>query len=266
MVSKVRKIITILMTFSALYGCTAIKTAIAMTQSTDGFILHSDKNGLIYKEIEYSPLAEEAEKYLQTAINTVEKMQYRKFIKPVAIYVVSNLDNFESYCSQRMVLGCCLEAKVYLSPRILTQPNGTLPRLLTHELSHLHFDQQLSVFEWSGVPVWFREGLAVYVSTKTNGAEMDFDEARKQIKEGKSFYPNEKESLFFAKSNASFGISRSIFYRQAGSFVQFLHDNNEMQFESFLLAIQEKENFSASFKKYYGVSISAKWAEFVEKL
>jgi hypothetical protein len=258
---------TIILILLAISGCSSVKTVIAMMQTTDNFTPYGDGNSLIFQEIEPSPLAKETEKYLAEAIDTVEGQQNRKFGKPVKVYIVSTVANMKSYCGYRLVLGCVINEKVFLSPRVLTQPKGTLPRILTHELSHLHIDQQLGLIEWANVPTWFREGLAVYVSTmNASSAELDFKEAATEMIDGKSFYPNEYGSIVFPKSHVSFGLSRSIFYRQAGSFVRFLHISDEIAFKNLLLSVQDKEDFSSSFQKYYGVSMEFKWREFVEQI
>ncbi len=248
-------------------GCSTMKTVSAMMQSTDDFMLHSKGNGFIFQETKHLSLANEAEKYLEKSLDVVEKAQYRKFTKPINIYAVSSLDSLEKYCGYRFVLGCVVNEKVFLSPRILTQPTGTLPRILTHELSHLHIIQQLSMFELVSIPTWFREGLAVYVSTKIESdAKLDFKEAEIKIKEGNSFYPNKKGSIIFPKSHVSFGLSRSIFYRQVASFVKFIHLNNKAGFEKLLLSIQEGKEFSVAFQSDIGTTIDLKWSSFVKQI
>jgi len=249
-------------------GCSTMKTTFAMMQSTDNFIVHSGgNNSFIFQETEVSSLANEAEKYLEESIDVVERTQYKKFIKPINVYAVSTLDDVEKYCGYRLVLGCVVNEKVFLSPRVLTQPAGTLPRLLTHELSHLHIDQQLNMFEWGNIPTWFREGLAVYVSEKIkSGTKLDLKDAKIKIKEGNTFYPNEDGSIIFPKSHLSFGISRSIFYRQAASFIMFISKSNKAGFEKLLLSIQEGKEFSVSFKNNIGVTIDSKWNSFVKQI
>ena len=243
-----------------------VRTAIAMMQSTDGFALYDNGSGLVYQETSPSPLAEQAKTYLSDAIKVVEKEQYRKFRNPVEIYATSTLDSLEKHCGWRRVLGCVVNNKVFLSPRILTQPKGTLLRLLTHELAHLHFSQQLGLFDQANIPVWFREGLAVYVGNKGARAKLESDKAMSAFKAGKSFYPNEQGSLVFPKYHTSFGLSRSVFYQQAASFVQFLSDNNKTGFQNLLLAVQDGDGFSQSFKRHYGVSLASKWKEFIASM
>lgn len=260
---KLYKTLAVIFLLFITTGCSTVKTAIAMMQSTDDFMLYSDKNGYIFQETNSSFLAKDSENYLEKAIDLVEQMQYEKFIKPVEIYTLSTLKSVEKYCGFRLILGCVVNEKIFLSPRILTQPSGTLPRLLSHELSHLQLIQQLSMMELADIPTWFREGLAVFVSTNMkNVASINFDEA----KDKKLFYPNKKGSIFLPKDNASFGLSRSIFYKQAGSFVQFLHDSDETSFKKLLLSIQKKRGFSKSFKESYSVSVDFKWSEFVESI
>jgi hypothetical protein len=260
------KFISITITLIVLSGCSTLRTAVAMMQSTDHFALLSDKNALVYQENTPSPLAADAEKYLTKAMDVVEKEHYRKFVKPVRIYAISKLRDVKRYCGYKNVLGCVVNEKIFLSPRILTQPAGMLPRLLTHELSHLQITQQLSLIAIADLPTWFKEGLAVYVSTKNEAsAGLDFSEAKALIQEGKSFHPNKTESLLFPKNNKSFHLSRRMFYRQAASFVRFLHDTDATAFKNLLLGIQDAQPFSSSFEKYYGATIDAECKAFVNQ-
>lgn len=258
------KTIFIVFLFFVLSGCSALKTALAMMQTTDDFSPYGESNSRVFQETEPSPLAAGIESVLTQAIDVVEKEQYKKFPKPVKIYAISTLSNVKKYCGYRKVLGCVINDKVFMSPRLLNQPEGTLPRTLTHELSHLHFAQQLSLMEQVTVPTWFREGLAVYVSTKNDAsAKIDLEEAKVNIQQGTSFYPNEQGSLLFQKDHISFQLSRRMFYREAASFVQFLHDADNKAFRNLLLSVQDKQPFSSSFAKCYGVTIDTKWNEFV---
>ena len=47
---------------------------------------------------------------------------------------------------------------------LLVSPRGLNTVILTHELSHLAFRDQVGILAYANVPAWFDEGLAVYVS------------------------------------------------------------------------------------------------------
>lgn len=241
------------------------KTALAMMQSTDNFTLSHNDIGFIYQDSNDSKLATEINKHLTNAIAVVEKKQFKKFTKPVKIYAVSNLDDFESYCGFRRVLGCVINEKIFMSPRLLAQPKGILPRLLTHELSHLHISQQICLLEEARIPTWFREGLAVYVANEAeNTFKVNYQKAKEEIQKNNIFYPNKNGHLIFQKTHQSFGLTRKIFYRQSALFVKFLHEKDKGAFKNLLLSIQDKKPFSISFKKYYGYSIDLIWNQFID--
>lgn len=259
--------IPVIILLLAIYGCSATKTTVAMMRSTDHFTINSkDLNSSIYHENSDSTLADEVKKHLLHAIQIVEREHHKKFVRPVKIYATSNLDSFESLCGYRFVLGCVVNEKLFLSPRLISQPTGTLPRLLTHELSHLHIAQQLSLLQQGRIPTWFREGLAVHTSTKIEGsAKIELEQAISMIKKGKTFYPNDTGSILFPKDHTRFKLTRSHFYRQAASFVDFLAQD-QPQFEKLLLSVQCGNSFSTSFQKSFGVPVKAKWTLFIQHI
>ena len=107
---------------------------------------------------------------LPEAIATIERAQFRPFARPVAIQVCATTASFERFgFGVSGAGGFVLNGRLFLSPK--TQNTAErLPRLLAHELSHLHFDQRLGMIRHQrALPGWFREGLAVHVSG--SGAE-----------------------------------------------------------------------------------------------
>ncbi len=242
-------------------SCTATKAVIAMNKSTNQFIaLEQDKRVLYEKGAK--KYAETVANELDTAVQTVEQKQYKKFTKPVTIYICNSIESFTNYCVHSQASGCVLNERLFLSPKNF-QANR---QALTHELSHLHIEQQLGMFAWhSGYPAWFQEGLATYVSNGEGANRVSSDEARKAIAKGKTFTPNMSGSLIFRKAAHSFGLKPNMFYRQAAMFIEYLHSIDRMKFKTLLLSVEAGENFEKSFSSAYGATLNEIWKKFIQQ-
>ena len=241
-------------------SCSSTKAVVAINKSTDQFIvLQKDKRILYEKGAREN--AKKIAKKLDTAIQTVEQKQYKKFTKPVTIYVCNSIQNFTDYCVHSHASGCVLNERLFLSPKNFRANR----QALTHELAHLHIEQQLGMFSWhSGYPAWFQEGLATYVSGGEGANLVSAKEARKAIVEGKTFTPNTSGSLIFRKAAHSFGLTPNMFYRQAAMFIGYLHDRDTEKFKTFLLSVEAGKNFKKSFSDAYGNSLQEMWNKFIQ--
>lgn len=145
--------------------------------------------------------------------------------------------------------------------------NPTTKAILTHELSHLHLQQQLGVYHYNAnIPAWFQEGLAVLVSNGGGAENVSEAETMKAILEGKHFTPEAEGSFWLHKSERSYGLEAHMFYRQASLFVGYLKKFSEIHFGLFMLAIEDGGDFDKSFRSVYGMSIDEAWQDFVEQL
>jgi len=100
--------------------------------------------------------------------------------------------------------------KIFLSPRLITQPDGQLSILLEHELLYLYFNQQISFRQFAGLPIWFNEGIATLIS-QSDGR---FCDAKQDIRNGTSFIPSASGSLLFPEYHTAFGLSRGTDFAQ----------------------------------------------------
>ncbi len=255
------RIIILIFLAISITSCTATKAVIAMNKSTNQFIvLEQDKRVLYEKGAKKH--AEILANKLDTAVQTVEQKQYKKFTKPITVYICNSIESFTDYCVQSQASGCVLNERLFLSPKNF-QANR---QALTHELSHLHMEQQLGMFAWhSGYPAWFQEGLATYVSNGEGASRVSPGEAGKAIAEGKTFTPNMSGSLIFRKAAHSFGLTPNMFYRQAAMFIEYLHDIDTMKFKTFLLSVEAGKNFEKSFSSAYGATLNEIWKEFIRQ-
>jgi hypothetical protein len=250
-----------------LTGCGILRTGIASLKSTSDFHpLEIDNRVLAESGAE--ELAGQVAGYLPDAIRTVEKEQYRDFTRQVTVYVCASEDSFAVHTGLPKHVRGALITKVFLSARLKDPAfNETLKAILTHELSHLHLQQQLGVYHYNAnIPAWFQEGLAVLVSNGGGAEKVSEAAAVKAIVEGKYFIPEAQGSFFWHKSGSSYGLEPHMFYRQAELFVRHLKRTSEFKFGLFMLAIADGGDFDKSFRATYGMSIDDMWQVFIEQL
>jgi hypothetical protein len=232
--------------------------------------LRSPKNFLALAgdaRVRYEPGAEAAAatiaRALPEAIATVERGQFSRFVKPVEVYVCASTDTFERYGHRVAGAGgFVLNGRLFISPK---EQNTTerLPRLLVHELSHLHLDQQLGTLTLTRrVPNWFKEGLAVYVSLGAGAENVTETQARDSILAGRLFRRDLKGNLLSPQTGARDGLAAHMFYRQSALFVEFLAGRGRTAFERLMAAIQRRQKFAAAVVTAYGTDIDGLWQEF----
>ncbi len=248
-------------------GCTLFRAGAASLKSTSDFHpLASDKRVLAEPGAE--DLAILASAYLPEAIAAVEREQHRPFVKPVEIYVCASEDSFAGHTGLPKQVRGALTTKVFLSGRLMRPEfRETTKAILTHELSHLHLQQQLGVYRYgANLPAWFQEGLAVLVSGGGGAETVSEDDAGRAILKGMCFTPEAKGSFFFHKSAKSYGLEPHMFYRQASLFVGYLRDLSDVRFGVFLLAIEDGKDFDKSFRAVYDMSLDEAWKDFLVDL
>jgi hypothetical protein len=136
---------------------------------------------------------------------------------------------------------------------------------LTHELSHLHFQQKLGFFKGRKHPAWFREGFADYVAG-SGGEGIEDSEAINLILNGKHFIPEEEGEIFGSLHKAFNGLSGRMFHKQVKMFVTFLYHYNNKSFQNFLLDIQNDKSFKESIKNRFGYDVTELWKKIFQQL
>lgn len=245
-------------------GCTIISTAWAMHKSTDHFVPHPADARIRY-EPGAEPLADVLSAALPDAIATIELAQYRPFAAPVQVYACASIESFEAYgATSGREGGFVLNERLFISPKPENTPER-LPRLLTHELSHLHLEQQLGLLRMARLPFWFKEGLAVYVSGGGGAENATPEDARIAIRHGRVFLP-EVGSLFAPKLLHDYDLAPHLFYRQASLFIGYLKQTDEAAFKALLLGLHERPSFATAFEEVYGQTIEKVWEVFVREI
>jgi hypothetical protein len=232
-------------------------------KSTGQFLPETRDSRVLYERGAEAMAAQVAEA-LPVAIRAVEAGHYRPFAEPVRVYVCASRQSFRSY-SLRVgdAAGFVFNKRLFLSPKLASTPER-IPRVLAHELSHLHLEQQIgSLRAGENLPEWFKEGLAVDVSGGGGAENASEAEARQAIADGHHLEPETGGSLLFPKDARDYRLTHHMFYRQSGMFIGYLKQLDELQFKAFLLSIEDKQSLEQAFDVAYGRSLEAAWHEFV---
>lgn len=198
-------------------------------------------------------------KLLDEKAAIIEKRQYAAFSKPIQVYVLASKESAKRYCGILRARGCVVNQRLYISKLA----EGTLPKLIQHELSHLHMEQKLGMFRYhSEIPAWFQEGLAVLVSNGAGAEKASFENAIKGFRTDKSITPNNNRSLLFPKKAKQFGIKNSMFYAQSGIFVKYLQRQGSLKFKGLILQLSRGERFSRAISSSYQKTLAQLWSDF----
>jgi hypothetical protein len=247
-----------------LNGCTSFRAALAMTKSTDEFQSFKQDSRIRYEDGSFK-LANEIAPYLELAIQTVEKKQ-GVFKQPVVIYATKSVNSFSSFCASKYLSACVIGQRLFISPKVLIQKDR-IPGILTHELSHLQFTQDIGSWDFlSKLPMWFKEGLAVYVSGGSGAEGVTEQEAIEAINHGKAIKPNGSGGLLFRKTASSFGLKTHMFYRQSEMYVMWLHDLNPVKYRQLFDSIEQGNTLDEALLLVYGFTAHQGWEKFTGEI
>ena len=204
---------------------------------------------------------------LPQAIATVEKVHGEKFSKPVVVYVCASLKTYQAFTSLATSGGAVLNQRLFLSPKA-GNTHERLPRVLTHELSHLHFSQRLGDLAWNlRIPSWFQEGLAVFVSNGGGAETVTPEDAALAILQQRHFRPRSSGNVFRRLTGkASDDLPPHLFYRQSGMFVAYLSYHDPKAFRALLETLLDGSDFAGAFRSSYRQEIHALWNGFILQL
>ncbi len=208
-------------------------------------------------------LAAEVAKALPLALRTVEERQYQPFLDTPTVYVCATIASYASYGPDAQSGGHVLNHRLFISPK----PANTaerVPRVLTHELSHLHIEQRVGSVRWMrAYPPWFQEGLAAFVSDGGGAEGVSADDARRALAAGRAFVPETTSGLLQRKTAHSYGLDSHLFYREGELFLATLHDRDAAKFRQFLLAVEAGRALEDSSEAAFSETLATAWARLV---
>lgn len=244
-------------------GCSFVKHSIAALRSTDHFVTHTNDSRVLF-EPGAEELANKIVLFLPSAVQQIEEYQYRPFVKPIRVYICASRKSFARLYGADVRAG--VSTQLFLSPRIFEEGDEIAIMYLTHELSHLHIQDHIGIYNTSRLPFWFKEGLATYVSGGGGAHTITEKQAIESIKLGRKFIPNQTGGFIFQKTASDWGLEHHMFYRQSMLFISYLTVINESRFRNLLLGIENGERFSTSLEAAYNKKLEELWDGFLYEI
>lgn len=243
--------------------CSFVRHSIAALSSTDHFVSNVNDDRILF-EPGAEEFANKLGEFLPTAIQQVEKKQFCHFVEPVRIYVCASRESFNKFYGADVRAGVL--TKLFLSPRIFEYGDEVARKYLTHELSHLHLQQQIGIFKMNRLPMWFKEGLATSVSNGGGAHLISQEQATEFLIAGKHFVPNKADGFVFKKTPSDFGLKPHMFYRQSMMFINFLEATNESGYRKLLLGIGNGDRLTTVLETAYHKNLEELWNDFLHKI
>ena len=258
--------VIVLFVVVALTGCSFGKMAVARTHSRDRFI-PTQSNPDVRYDTGSQEMADRIAKAMDHSRHVVEQTHGVAFTHAQELFVC-HADCFTTFVPvSKEVAAAQFGNAIFMNDdviRLREQHRGvSVENFLTHELAHLLLYQRAGPIAYMRVPSWFREGIAVAVSNGAGAEACTPTEAAQNILEGKHFDPAEVGSLIRDRTAPTYGLRPSVFYRQAGMFVEYLRGRNPTAFQVALKNVLNGQDFQRSFDHAYGQSVSSQWPDFV---
>jgi hypothetical protein len=245
-------------------SCIALRQGVAMLKTPSGFIRHNDS--VNYEKQCDSLFAAQVDSVLLTYKDSVALKHQCKFKEPIQVYVCNSKETFCGYTGskQKGPRAHVTPKGVFISPSLKGTSDWT--SILYHELSHVILMQNLGLYRYSNVPIWFHEGLATMISNGGGTGAVTDDTALSLILDGKHFDPVEREFYVFPKSFENPAVSHWVHYRQAMLFVRFLKEKDQAGFQMLLSDILQGKEFDKAVGLIYGQKTHELWRLFVDKM
>ena len=226
--------------------------------------------------VHYQPgaedLARDVAALLPDAIARVEAVHGRRFARPATVGVYATPDAYAAAngLGSAAPIGVTIFGRVNLSPKLSGPQHPRLRAILTHELSHAHMQGWLRGLGYLYLPNWFKEGLAVMVSSGGGAEFVSEDEARAAIQRGEKIVIDisgglskltdialEKEP-----ANRPSWYPVVLAYREAGMFVGYLRDSDRPAFDQMMNAILDGRSFAEAVSAAYHEDAPSLWQKF----
>lgn len=231
-------------------------------------------NSLVHYEAGAEDFAHDIAALLPAAIAQVEAVHGRPFAHPVTVGAYATPEAFATAngLGSNVPVGVTFAGRVVLSLKLFSPQHWRLRAILTHEMSHAHIQGWIGGVKYFQLPPWFKEGLAVMIS-KGGGAELvKEDEAWAAIQRGEQIAIDDPSAaqntidIRFAKPPEKQSPSWYpivLAYREAGMFVNYLHESDRPAFDRMMGTILNGHSFAEAIGAGYHEDVRTLWWKFV---
>jgi hypothetical protein len=229
-------------------------------------------------QVHYQPGAEDFARdvavLLPDAIAQVEAVHGRRFAHPVIVGVYATPEAYAAANGLGSVVpvGVTIFGRVNLSPKLFWPQHQRLRAILTHELSHAHIQGWIGGYAYLYLPNWFKEGLAVMLSSGGGAELVSEDEARAAIQRGEKMVIDDAgglSNLTDVRLEKETGNRPSWYpvvlaYREAGMFVNYLRESDGPAFDRMMNAILDDRPFTEAVTVGYHNDVRSLWQKFIK--
>lgn len=268
-------VISILLLFiigAFLSQTTLSKALLAKYKSTDHFVILTEDPRIRYEK----PAQEDAialSQVLSGSQKNVESILRANFKNPIEAYVCSSQESFNEYVFlSKNVKGAVYWGKLFLSPAAFSQNKKFLSELTTHELTHYLFYTHLGEkAHLEHVPLWFREGIAVFVADGGGEYTKDKNVSSLMAAAEKEAFLSGKTHFWFASKDPHDAVTKNgtanwLLYRVGALFVHYMHDARPDSFDKLIQLLLSRTKFNEAVESSYGKSIEVLLREFSQYL
>jgi hypothetical protein len=226
-----------------------LKSLYARFKSTEHFLVLEKDPRIRYEEgAELN--AEKVFSLLSETEEAVAQVLNSSFEEPIRIFVCATQDSFNEYVFlSQNVRGAVYWGNLFLSPGAFER--GSLNSLLEHELTHYLFYTHLGERDHiRNVPLWFREGVAVFVDSIGGGSDVENADAFMPMNaRDKSTFLSGEADYWFYSSRATDavtegGVANAMLYRISGAVVHYLYITDTAGFKNFVQSLLSGANFN----------------------
>jgi hypothetical protein len=251
---------------------TLSKAILARYKSTDHFATLPEDPRIRYE----TPAHDNAialSQILSGSQKNVESILKADFKRPIEAYVCSSQESFNEYVSlSKNVKGAVYWGKFFLSPAAFSQGKKALSELTTHELTHYLFYTHLGEkAHLEHVPLWFREGVAVFVADGGAKYTKDSNVSSLMTAAEKDGFLSGKTRFWFASKNPRDAVTKNgtanwLLYRVGALFVHYMHDVRPDSFDKLIQLLLSGTKFNEAVEISYGKTIETLLGEFSQYL
>ena len=254
--------LVILSTVLVLPGCTLARaTYYGYFHSPDSLPKFSETLP-IYAEKGAESMAGDIAAALPTVIRRIEATHGGK-LKPLPPIVVCITEAcYDYYAAEPVAAAEAMgEKRISINGAKILKEKRDVVQLFTHEVSHFYWHSQ----GISAQPRWFEEGMGVWVSDGGGAETVSVQAAEQAIRSGTTIHPTLNTGFwnYLTKSPSPPENSWNMYYRQAGMFIQHLHDSDPIAFSHLLEALRNTKDLQQAWPVVYKESLDVVWLHFV---
>ena len=247
-----------------LQGCTLTRAAYVYVHSPEN-LPKASATLPVYAEKGAESIAGDISAALPTSIQRIEATHGGKLDSLPPIVVCATEACYNHYAATPASTAETLRDKrISINGAVILKQKWDAVQLFTHELSHFYWYSQGVGFQ----PQWFEEGMGVWVSNGGGAETVSVQAAERAIRSGITIHPTLNSGFwnYLTQPPSPPENNWHMYYRQAGMFVQYLHDSDPIAFAHLLDALRKTKDLQQAWSIAYKKNLDEMWLQFVKEI